>query len=362
MFYIRNLAFLIFFLPAFYSLGQSTAKYSNEFLSIGVGGRSLAMSNSVIASSANASAGYWNPANLAGISSHMQFGLMHAEYFAGIAKYDFGGVAYRINNESSFGVSLIRFGVDNIPNTLELIDAEGNLRYDRIKSFSVADYAFIFSYGTKIPVKGFRVGGNVKIIRRIAGEFASAVGFGLDASATYNKDNFKAAIVLRDITTTFNAWKFETDKLREAFILTGNEIPENSTEITLPRIILGTGYLFNLAKDFSVYPELNIDITTDRKRNVLIKSNPVSIDPHAGLEFSYKKIIYLRGGIGNIQKETGAGNKTTTSFQPNMGAGVRIRNFTIDYALTDIGNQSIAPYSNIFSLTLTIDRKKTPGM
>ena len=63
---------------------------------------------------------------------------MHAEYFAGIAKYDYVGGVSRINDSSSLGVSVIRFGVDNIPNTLELIDNDGNIRYDRISSFSSA--------------------------------------------------------------------------------------------------------------------------------------------------------------------------------------------------------------------------------
>ena len=94
----------------------STPKYSNEFLNIGVGARALGMSNSIIASSDDVTAGFWNPTGLCSIESDMQIGLMHAEYFAGIAKYDYGGIAKKIDSSSAFGVSFIRFGVDNIPN------------------------------------------------------------------------------------------------------------------------------------------------------------------------------------------------------------------------------------------------------
>ena len=74
-------------------IAQTNApKYSNEFLNIGVGARSLAMSNSVITSSQGAMSGYWNPANLSNSKKDIQIGLMHAEYFAGIAKYDFGSI------------------------------------------------------------------------------------------------------------------------------------------------------------------------------------------------------------------------------------------------------------------------------
>ena len=46
----------------------------------------------------------------------------------------------------------------------------------------------------------------------------------------------------RDVTSTFNAWVFTLDQeTQEVFIATGNEIPENGLELTLPRIILA-GY------------------------------------------------------------------------------------------------------------------------
>ena len=40
---------------------------------------------------------------------------------------------------------MIRFGVDDIMNTSNLIDNEGNVDYNRIELFSTADYAFLFS-------------------------------------------------------------------------------------------------------------------------------------------------------------------------------------------------------------------------
>ena len=39
----------------------SQTKYSNEFLQIGAGSRSLGLSKAVVASSANPSSIYWNP-------------------------------------------------------------------------------------------------------------------------------------------------------------------------------------------------------------------------------------------------------------------------------------------------------------
>lgn len=79
-----------------------------------------------------------------------QASFMHSEYFAGIAKYDYGSFATSVqDNTAVIGASVLRFGVDDIPDTSELIDADGNINYDRVKKFSAADYAFIFSYARK---------------------------------------------------------------------------------------------------------------------------------------------------------------------------------------------------------------------
>ena len=344
-------------LPLDYSFSQAP-KYSNEFLAIGVGGRALAMSNSCVATTSDVTSGYWNPAGLLGIKNDMQFGLMHAEYFAGIAKYDYGAIARRLDSSSAFGLSVIRFGVDNIPNTTELIDASGNVNYDKITQFSAADYAFIISYARASKIKGLRLGANAKIIRRMVGDFAGAWGFGLDAGIQYVHSGWKLGAMARDVTSTFNAWSYTlTDQMKDVFAVTGNEIPTNSVELTLPRLILGGARKFDLMKDLSMLAELNVDMTFDGMRNVFIKSDPISADPHFGLELGYKEIAFLRGGIMNIQKEQDITGKSITTLQPNFGVGIKIKRISIDYSRTNIGDQSIAPNSNIFSLRLDFNKQ-----
>jgi len=333
-------------------------KYSNEFLAIGVGARAFGMSNSCVASTNDITSGYWNPAGLLGIKNDMQIALMHSEYFAGIAKYDYGAVARRLDSSSVIGLSVIRFGVDNIPNTTELIDASGNVNYDKITQFSAADYAFVLSYARAPKIKGLTLGANAKIIRRTVGDFAGAWGFGLDAGAQYDYKGWKFGAMARDVTTTFNAWSYNlTQEMKDVFAATGNEIPSNSIELTLPRLIIGAAKKVDLMKDLSLLAEVNMDLTFDGMRNTVFKSNLVSGDPHFGLEFGYKGIAFLRAGIMNIQQESDVTGKRITTMQPNFGIGVKIKRISIDYARTDIGNQSIALYSNIFSLRLDINKQ-----
>lgn len=334
-------------------------KYSNEFLNIGVGARALGMSNASITSVDDVTAGYWNPAGLQRMGNQYQVALMHSEYFAGIAKYDYGAFATRLDSSSVLGVSLIRFGVDDIPNTTELIDANGNVDYNRITTFSAIDWGFLVSYAKKLKVPGLNVGANVKIIRRKVGDFAGAWGFGLDAGAQYDYKKWKFAAMARDVTSTFNAWTYNlNDETKAVFLQTGNEIPENGVEITLPKLILGASRKFNVTKKISLLAEVNADATFDGKRNVLLKSKAVSLDPHLGIEAGYMNLIFLRAGIGNYQSYTDSYGVKVNTFQPNIGVGVRIKSVYIDYALTDIGDQSVALYSNVFSLKVDINKKK----
>lgn len=358
---IKNRVLLfIFFVGLVNSLTAQAPKYSNEFLAIGVGARAFGMSNTQVSFVNDVTAGYWNPAGLVGIQGKMQLGLMHSEYFAGIAKYDYGALAVKIDDKSCAALSIIRFGVDDIPNTTELIDAEGNIDYNRITTFSAADYGFLLSYARQSKIKGLNYGGNLKIVYRQIGKFAHAWGFGLDLGLQYQLKKWHFGAMARDITTTFNAWSYNLDDAtKEVFQKTGNELPENNMETTLPRLNLGVAKEFDLGKKFTFLAAADFDFTFDKMRNVLIKSDPISVDPHVGIEFGYNNVVFLRGGVGNFQKETDLDGKRKTTFQPNIGVGIVIKKLVaIDYALTDVGNASIALYSNVFSVKVNINRLK----
>lgn len=341
--------------------GSIAPKYSNEFLAIGIGADALGLSNAVVAQTSGVNSGYWNPAGLARTNKWLDIGLMHSEYFAGIAKYDYLGFAHQIDEKSAFGITAIRFAVDDIPNTTQLIDNGGRIDYDRITTFTAADYAFLFSYARKLPVKGLAVGGNFKIIYRKVGDFAKSWGFGLDAGLTYEKnEKLKFGAVLRDVTSTFNAWIFNLDdQTKEVFNLTGNQIPKNGLELTLPRLILGTYYKQPLGKK-GIYlaGELDLDVTTDGRRNTVIRSKFASVDPHFGIAFGYKELVTIRGGLSNMQFIKNFDDTKKFTVQPNIGIGLHFKAFYLDYAFTDIGDASTALYSHVISIRLALNKPK----
>ena len=342
-------------------------KYSNEFLNIGAGARGLGMGAAQAASVSDGTAGYWNPSGLTGVQDNPTISLMHASYFDNIGKYDYGSFAIPVSdNNRTLGLSILRFAVDDIPNTLFLVEPDGSINYGNITTFSSADYAFLFSFAQKIKddddVK-MSFGANAKVIYRKVGHFATAWGFGFDAGFRMQKNRWSLGVVAKDITTTFNAWSFNfTEKEKEVLYLTKNDIPVKSTELTAPRITIGNSYNFQLGSSVNLLAEADLDFTFDGKRNTVISGNPVSIDPHLGIEVSIKDVFFVRAGIYNFQKALADGDTTNQKkvwiYQPSLGAGFKIKNVRIDYAFSNLANQSNPLYTHIFSLRFDLAKKE----
>ncbi|WP_455429193.1 putative type IX sorting system protein PorV2 [Flavobacterium myungsuense] len=333
---------------------QAVRKYSNEFMNIGVDAAALGMANAVTANTNDVNSGYWNPAGLIGIEDK-QISLMHASYFANIAQYDFAAYATAIDDESAWGISMIRFGVDDILNTTQLIDSEGNIDYNRVSKFSTADYGFTFSYARKLKLQGFQYGVNAKIIRRIIGDFANSWGFGVDVGLQFQRNDWKFGLMLRDITTTYNIWNInekEYAKVQNAIPGQNQDLPE-STEITLPKAQFGMSKKFEFHNETSLLASANLNMEF-AKTNDVFATDFVSIAPTIGFEYGYTDLVFLRTGFGNFQNAVQIDNSTSLSFQPNIGLGFKYKGIQIDYALTDIGNQSAALYSNVFSLKVDL--------
>lgn len=324
-------------------------------MNIGVDAAALGMSNAVTAHTQDVNSGYWNPAGLIGVEDK-QLALMHASYFANIAQYDYAAFAMPLDDKSAIGISVIRFGVDDILNTTQLIDSEGNIDYNRISLFSTADYGITFSYARELPLDGFNYGVNAKVIRRIIGEFANSWGFGFDFGLQYQtKSEWKFGFMLRDITTTYNVWNIDEEQyatISDAIPGENQELPETS-EITLPKAQLGLAKKFIFHYDYSLLAAVNLNMQF-AKTNDIVNLDFVSIDPAVGFEFGYLDLVFLRAGVGNFQDETQIDNTQTLSFQPNIGLGFKYKGIQVDYALTDIGDQSVALYSNIFSLKVDL--------
>lgn len=354
--------------------GAQSRIYVNEYLNIGVGARGLSMAGATAASTSDVYSGYWNPAGLMKVEPDYQAGLMHAEYFAGIFKYDYGSVAVPLKSKNrALGITLIRFATDNIPYTLDYVQPDGSFNESKLKGFSAGDYAVLLSYAQKLnwfkknkDIQA-RIGASGKILYRNVGSMANAWGFGLDLGLQVDYKRWMFGLTAKDITTSYTAWSFHlTEEEKKIFDATQNEVPIKSYEVMLPRFNFGIARNFMKAgKDIQVLAELGFDLTTDGKRSTLIASKPISIDPRLGIEASYKNAIFVRAGIGNFYRaldNTDTTNvKKYTVFQPSVGVGFKVKSFSVDYAFTSLQMQDNPLMSHVISIRLDIFKTKKPA-
>lgn len=313
---------------------QSIAKYAGEFMAIGVGGRALGLGSAQVALASDASAGYWNPAALVRVN-YPEFMLMHDERFASLINYDYASVAIPHGKDESFGVSIMRLGVDGIPDTRNaLIDYSGSgvlddvnrLNYSAITNFSAADWAFYVSYASRYT-SDLSYGVNVKLIRRSIAEF-SATGIGFDAGLLYTPTpDFSVGLNAQDITTTFLAWSTGTD------------------ELVSPTVKVGAAYFIDLLGG-RFTPTFDVDVRFENRQFTSIAHvGPVSFDPHGGLEFDYHKLIALRVGYSDIKQLT-------------LGAGLHFRKLDIDYSFARLGRADNLGDTHRISLRFMIQEEK----
>ncbi|MGY5354034.1 putative type IX sorting system protein PorV2 [Wenyingzhuangia sp. IMCC45467] len=355
----KYLLLFIILATSIVSHAQLVRSYSNEFLNIGVGARAMAMGKSVSSFVSGVEAGYWNPAGVITVQD-LELTGMHNSLFSGIGSYDYFAAALPIERDDlAFSISVIRLGVDNILNTTNLIDSNGNINYNNISTFSSNDISAILSIAKHLPKLHLNVGVNGKIIRRNIGDFAIGHGFGFDIGAQYQFKNLKIGLMLRDITTTFTAWTVKDaifDDIANAQTNQDgvNQAKPENYEITLPKFQFGLSYFKQLNQKYSLLTAVDI-IGRFTQTNDIVSTKYASFTPSLGLELGYKGFSFFRAGIGNIQKEVDFDNSISTSIEPNIGIGFKYKKIYIDYALTNVGASSGVNYSNVFSLKIELN-------
>lgn len=355
---MRSLVICLLAICAGANVFAAAPTYSNEFLELPRGAKAYSLADASIVMPDQAFSVGGNPALLMTLDSKHAIGLMHVSHFEGLASSDLAAYATRLDSTSVMGVSLFRFGVDQIPNTTDLIDPSGNFDYDRLTYFSTADYAIHFSYARKRDSHS-SWGVNLKLIYRKVGSFASAFGLGWDAGCYVKEDRFSYALQLTDVTSTVTTWSYNADALSiPDFVLPSgdtirNLVPDAKVEVKLPVFRAAMAFPFQLNKDFGVTALAALKINTDGQQNRLLHAGRFSLDPSLAAELAYQSMVYLRIGCSQFQKITKMNSGSYWSIEPSLGLGLKLSDFQIDYALGNVSSMGLSRFSHIFSLKYT---------
>jgi len=322
------------------------AKYAGEFMYVGAGARALGMGGAFVAVSDDVTAGYWNPAGLAGtVGQNAAF--MHSERFGGLITYDYLAYSRSVGSDV-LGASFFRTDLGRIANTNDLQwhdtgsdgvfgedgtgvpgDAgnddycpntnpngtEGNGQWDpgeeiiydegRITWQSAADNALYLSWSRPLS-SNFSLGANVKMVYRQLMDY-SAWGLGLDAGLMWRPTNsFSLGMNLQDITGTHLFWN------------------NGHSETVNPTAKIGTAFSIPIHKFSSL---LTIGLDGDfrfegREYSAQYSKGAVSLDTRVGSELLIRETVAIRMGSSE-------GNMTA-------GLGLRIglfgRPVSLDYA------------------------------
>jgi len=269
------------------------AKYAGEPFSLGVGGRPLALGGATVAGPFDATAGYWNPAGLNGLSGR-QVMAMHSETFGSLLNHDF--VAYVDSRRDSsgligaFGCYLYYLGGDGI----YITDRDNSGRTVIVGEESHADVMFGAAVSGQLMDK-LEYGLTARLIYRdLAGE--SGKGLSFDGGLLYHARTWATlGLMVNDITTGFVRYSGETFG-RGAYT-------ESIYPTARPGLLLERCHNDFVGR-FAFSGEIRFE---DRKYSDQYWTGAVSADTHFGWEVEYRKLVSGRFGFNGGKFTAGLG-------------------------------------------------------
>ncbi len=319
---------LLFFLV--FPPGVQAGKYAAEFLSEGVGARALAMGGAFVAVADDATANYWNPAGLSFLSGP-ELSVTHVTMFDELANYDALVLAVPVGRGFGLGISWIRLGVADIPRYGELLGTSSERTgqaHPEWRStgqadgyFSDTEQAYIFSFGKRFDFDFYMGGGLTPLVL--------PVEFSIGASGKYlshsldDKTGTGQGIDLGTLVRVSLASQDEGASVR--LISLGFQLQNLGTKLTWDteseyQDEVAENYRFGLAFTQGVSALSSVIILAAEL------DNRYDQEFHYGGEYSFKEMIFLRGGAD-------AGDFTA-------GAGLKLYMVRVDYAFVgyELGN------------------------
>ncbi|MCZ7604049.1 MAG: PorV/PorQ family protein [Melioribacteraceae bacterium] len=280
--------------------GQRAGISTAQFLKIGVGGRATAMGDAFIAVANDASALYWNPAGLVQ-TKRDEILISHNQWLVDISHQFIGGI-YHISSNDVIGVSLTALHMDDMPVTTE-VRPFGTGEY-----FTFADLAIGFTYSRKMTEQ-FSFGGTIKYFEETLDKLKMR-GIMIDLGTYY-----WTGLGSTRFAVTISNFGNELAPDGEV-VLFGNRKQSEWQSFSPPTI-----FRFGIALE--PYQDEQHRVTASAQLN---HPNDNSENVSAGVEYSWKEILYVRGGYKiNVEGQD-------FTFGAGVSAPISFADITFDYA------------------------------
>jgi hypothetical protein len=293
-----------------------------QFLKLGVGARAIALGGAFAAEATDVSALYWNPSGLANLQgSAVQ--MAYTQYLADI-DYNYAAFGTRLGNLGTLAASLIFL------DSGEMEVRTSNQPEGTGERFTVRDLALQLSFGRALTDR-FSIGSTVKYIReQVWHSSASAFAFDVGVLFTTPYERLRLGASIANFGP-----KMQMDGRDILFSQDPGQEQEGNVEV------VNAAYLMDrhpLPLLFRVGVAWNAFSAGDHSLTVLSDAshpNDNSEYVNVGAEYTFRNLLFLRGGYRNLFEVDGEQSYT-------FGGGLSLRidralRLQFDYAYADFG-------------------------
>lgn len=283
--------------------GQRAGISTAQFLKIGVGGRAAALGEAFVAIANDASALFWNPAGLVQFQEN-QVMFSHNSWVVDI-NHEFLGAVYHLDETNSFGISLTALTMQDMKVTTEFAPA-GTGEY-----FGFSDFGIALTYSRKMTDQ-FSFGGTVRYIEETLDELKMR-GVMIDLGTYYwtglGSTRFAVAVS-----------NFGNQLAPDGELVLVGKRKKSDWQSFSPPTIFRIGFAFEPIEneEHKLTTSFQLNHPNDNSENVV-----------AGVEYSWNRMLYLRGGYKlNVDEQN-------FSFGAGINFPISFTNFNLDYAYSE---------------------------
>lgn len=304
-----------------------TGTTAAPLLKIGVGPRAIGMGGAFTATANDVTAMYWNPGGLGTIYGSEAF-FNHVSWFADVS-FDYAAVASRFGDFGTVGVFVNTLSMDDMKvRTVDQPEGTGEM-------FGAGALVIGLSYGRNLT-DNFSIGFNAKYINESIWHM-SAAGFALDVGTLYRipvLNELRLAASICNFGTKMMMEGRDNLEIMQVGGTSGNLI---NTYVELDKFDLPLLFRVGIAVDALKAEEHRLTAAVDA-----VHPNDNSEYLNTGAEYSWKEILFVRGGWKSLfEKDTEQGWTVGAGLHYRIIGSVEVK---VDYAYEDFGRLKNVQY------------------